>query len=402
MNKEELPEEFWRVLVQAGNMYSRYKVSNHGRVWDLETDKEVSQVITGKPQYKYVNLHNDEGKRVLRRVNNIVSWTFHGKPPTPKHTSDHIDRDKFNNVEWNLRWADKKVQAANKEGMPQMPCGTPVLEWLILSGYSVEEGIGKYLLHRLRRFPESDITNLKFEYSAMINPYPKKWIERKSNIGVEYEGIWYPNQNEFAQEYNLLPYEVSAALKEGIGNYLGNKKIKSVFSKDPRTLNDYVDEGKFYKGSLYKVLRSYSKSEEMFKSSGLALEEFLAEGSMSEVSKIYNNGKWYTYTDLSKISGVCPVTLNLRVKRGFTPEQAMTPIRNPSKEKVLQGGDFIFLVNGEYYWWHDIATICGYKTPIKAFTKSSYWVSTLTKDLETRGYFLQNIFETYCTDRSLL
>lgn len=197
--EEVLPEEVWVTLIQAGEEYSRYAVSNYGKVWDNQNGVEVSQVITGKPQYKYVNLVKDCGKRVLRRVNNIVSWSFHGEPPTPKHTSDHIDQDKFNNVEWNLRWADKRTQIQNRENTHYTPCGIPVVEYVRNLGYDVNimGGIGYYLVNRIRQ--GDTLQEAKFNWANNINPYPKTWKERVNDKGVECENVWYPNLESFVK-----------------------------------------------------------------------------------------------------------------------------------------------------------------------------------------------------------
>lgn len=114
-NRNDKEDEVWVVLKQGGDTYNRYEVSNYARVWDLNNDTEVSQVITGKPQYLYVNLYKDCSKeRALRRVHNILGWSFLGHPPTPKHTVDHIDQDKLNNHLSNLRWASRRKQMSNR------------------------------------------------------------------------------------------------------------------------------------------------------------------------------------------------------------------------------------------------------------------------------------------------
>ena len=187
--KINIPTEVWKTLVQGGKVWNRYQVSNYGKVWDNKNEAEVAQNLTGEPAYLYVNLVDDEGIRYGRRVNNIVSWTFQGKPPTPKHTSDHIDRDKLNNVEWNLRWADKRPQMLNREGTITMKCGTSVVEYVSDLGYdlSTAHKIGSYLVNRLRL--GDTLTEAYFSWANCINPFPKKWRERSLDIGQEYKGV---------------------------------------------------------------------------------------------------------------------------------------------------------------------------------------------------------------------
>lgn len=214
--KENLPEEVWKTLVQAGEVYTRYKVSNYGVVWDIKNNVEVSQVITGEPKYKYVNLIKDSGKRVLRRVNNIVSWTFHGEPPTPKHTSDHIDRDKFNNVEWNLRWASREDQAKNRDCVVRTECGIPLKDYLINLGYNPDDsGIGRYLLNRMRY--GDTYTDAVFNWSNFINPYPLSWKPRSFNHSWDYENTWYPSTQSLVESKgNCCTSEFLSRLREGM------------------------------------------------------------------------------------------------------------------------------------------------------------------------------------------
>lgn len=94
--------------------YSRYKVSDMGNVYDKKTDRIVSQVLSGEPQYYYVNLNRDDGYRKLERVHRLVAKAF---IPNPYELPivDHRDRDKLNNKLENLRWTDSSGNQRNKE-----------------------------------------------------------------------------------------------------------------------------------------------------------------------------------------------------------------------------------------------------------------------------------------------
>lgn len=94
-------EEVWKDI----EGYSRYKISSLARVWDTKTQKEVTQVLSGKPQYYYVNMNRDDGKRKQVRLHRLVADAF---VPNPENKSvvDHIDQDRFNNLPYNLRWTD--------------------------------------------------------------------------------------------------------------------------------------------------------------------------------------------------------------------------------------------------------------------------------------------------------
>lgn len=74
-DRNNKPDEIWVTLKQGGETFNRYEVSNYGRVWDISGDFEVSQVLSGKPQYLYVNIYRDcniRKRRTQRRVNNIM------------------------------------------------------------------------------------------------------------------------------------------------------------------------------------------------------------------------------------------------------------------------------------------------------------------------------------------
>lgn len=103
--------EQWKVV----EGYSRYKVSNLGRLWDTKRDVEVAQQISGNPQYKYVNVQRDDGERKFERLHRFVAIAFVEGRSEEFNIVDHIDRDKFNNHHSNLRWVDRKGNARNLE-----------------------------------------------------------------------------------------------------------------------------------------------------------------------------------------------------------------------------------------------------------------------------------------------
>lgn len=108
-----LQEEFKPMIDESG-IVNRYIISNYGRVYDIKNDCFVSQVLTGKPQYFYVNYTNDEGKRKLRRVHNLLARTWiTNDNPAQYCMVDHIDKNKYNNCIDNLRWTDRAGNANN-------------------------------------------------------------------------------------------------------------------------------------------------------------------------------------------------------------------------------------------------------------------------------------------------
>ena len=55
--------------------WDNYVVTSCGRVFKRSTGVEVSQVLTGEPQYKYVNLRQDKRHKLIR-VHRLVALAF--------------------------------------------------------------------------------------------------------------------------------------------------------------------------------------------------------------------------------------------------------------------------------------------------------------------------------------
>lgn len=108
-----LQEEFKPMIDESGTV-NRYVISNYGRVYDTKTNNYIAQVLTGNPQYFYVNYYDDTNKRKLRRVHNLLARTWIDNPqPDSYNIVDHIDKNKYNNCIDNLRWTDRVGNANN-------------------------------------------------------------------------------------------------------------------------------------------------------------------------------------------------------------------------------------------------------------------------------------------------
>lgn len=55
----------------------------------------------------------ERGRDRRKKVHQLVALAFHGDPPTPAHTVDHINQDKSDNRAENLRWACPTTQSRN-------------------------------------------------------------------------------------------------------------------------------------------------------------------------------------------------------------------------------------------------------------------------------------------------
>ena len=195
----------------------KYSISSLGRVWNKIDNVFVSPVKTGKPDYWYVNLRpiNDD-KKVLRRVHNLMLCSFVGKPPSEKHTVDHIDRNRFNNSLDNLRWADKFTQNHNRDVTVMCPEGKiPLVTWLENQGYNKDTPKGLYIYNKMVTYKET-FTEAIFSYSEFLSPV-YKIPERQRPHSIEYEGVWYPDKESLLKHKgNCKKGTLKQRLKKGL------------------------------------------------------------------------------------------------------------------------------------------------------------------------------------------
>ena len=165
--------EEWKDVV---GWEDKYKVSNKGRVWNKFTDIEVAQVLTGIPQYKYVNL-NFDGVFKLRRVHILVAqaFIFNDEPEIRKFV-DHMDRDKFNNNSDNLRWATCSENQRNLENSVYV--GTELLKDYSLK-YENPYNAYSYIFRLMNEGCDSFEAVEKYEEYLMVGGRKRK---------VEWEG----------------------------------------------------------------------------------------------------------------------------------------------------------------------------------------------------------------------
>lgn len=200
-------KEEWKTLTQNNEVYDRYKISSYGRVWDTKNNKYVSQVLTGKPQYFYVNLQNEEGKWVLRRVHNCMCWTFKGTPPSSNHTVDHNDRNKYNNALYNISWEDKKTQSRNKDNRVMYE-GVLLEDYLISKGHKKNTNLYDFLYRRVSL--GSSYTEAIFDWADKVHSNPKLPKHSKDvatrciKVGIIEKlsdvSIFYPNEKSYVED----------------------------------------------------------------------------------------------------------------------------------------------------------------------------------------------------------
>lgn len=96
-----MDEEIWK---DCGHGFSRYRVSNMGRVWNIEKDFIAKLTFDRSTGYMVVNLHGDDGRHYVKGVHALVAKAFLPNPEN-KRLVNHKDTDKTNNKLWNLEWA---------------------------------------------------------------------------------------------------------------------------------------------------------------------------------------------------------------------------------------------------------------------------------------------------------
>lgn len=248
--KEHEPE-IWKNLDVEGCGY-RYEISSYGRVYDKVNERYVSQVLTGDPQYFYVNLHptredGSKSKRLLRRVHNLTAKVFiENSDPETFNIVDHIDQNKYNNSLDNLRWVDRKGNGRNTKVNNTMACGKLLKDYceennISLSGVlqikysnpdlSSEGCIHKYLNEKLfyykgeylkrqqvldlyggevvsllRHFTLEDILDKGFRYPLVVKDY---------NQSLEIAGVWYPTKKYIKDYYQLSDYKTQMLVDKG-------------------------------------------------------------------------------------------------------------------------------------------------------------------------------------------
>lgn len=107
-------DDFYEEVKECDYKGEHYSVRDNGAVLrHPRTGRRVTKndnVWTfGKP--------NPKGYNCIAsiQVHRIVAIAFHGEPPTPQHIVDHIDTNRQNNRQENLRWLTKLENALNNE-----------------------------------------------------------------------------------------------------------------------------------------------------------------------------------------------------------------------------------------------------------------------------------------------
>lgn len=95
-------KEVWRGVEE----YSRYEVSNTGKVRDIKESRILTQCENGG--YLCTNMYRDDGKKVLCKVHRLVAEAFLDNPEQ-EHKVGHYNNRHDNSVD-NLYWKEKQIK----------------------------------------------------------------------------------------------------------------------------------------------------------------------------------------------------------------------------------------------------------------------------------------------------
>ena len=257
----------------------KYTISSYGRVWNKLDKCFVSPVLSGIPQYNYVNIRVGVVRK-LRRVHYLQAYSFFGAPPNDngdvsnirKQSCDHIDRNKYNNSLWNLRWLDRKGQIINRDNT--VLCGGYPLTLKIEEDFmgSMDFTRGSFIKRTIRDNP-CTYEEAKFLYLQWISlnketvlkvklkgvlcyvkylckvfqvPYKRatmylangytpedlfinfKVVEKDFSSSYEVNGMWYPNKTKLG-------------IGEGINEDTLRARLYQGMSIDEALSYDYID-----------------------------------------------------------------------------------------------------------------------------------------------------------------
>lgn len=312
----------------------RYLVSDCGKVWDRKHDREVSQVLTGVPEYLYVNLQSSE-KRKLVRVHRLVAEAFCQKEEG-KDVVDHIDQNNKNNHYSNLRWTCHKGNMRNTKVNRKTDTGALIVE-------VVEKKYGEAQPHLANIYGKMRNYSLSFEDAMFEYDY-------KRETGQEYsEWIDY-----IEQKYEASGNKIS--MQELVEQYGHDKETVKHRLQTGWTLEEVMSGHKWYDGKYAFLSTHPDCSGKWWPYKARCMEDSgIGDGTWEKAVSLSKDGlidvvgakkqfedlnkkEWVvggetyfeTFTRLCRLFGKEHTAVFARIeKQGMTLEQALTeePIR---------------------------------------------------------------------------
>lgn len=327
---EEIQEE-WKDVV---GWEEKYKVSSLGRVWNKIRNVEVSQVLTGVPQYKYVNM-NLNGVFKLKRVHTLVAHAFiENDDPENKKFVDHVDRDKMNNKLSNLRWV---TQSQNKRNLDSsIYFGEVHIRDFVLR-YEKPEAAYQHIYTSLKDGLSQDQALSRYDEFLQYGLLRRKVDWKGKEVYL----------TDICEEYNIDYFTLSNKLKEGwdLWNILYNVPISHPYSFE---VLDSKGVGHWYKNNEMFEL-SHPSCMGVYKTlikEGKTLCEILAYDGKDHLRQTVL-GVTGTIKELCAHFEMTESTvLTAMLRKGLTLEQALTTPRQRVKRLGING-----VYNSPKYWF---------------------------------------------------
>lgn len=189
----------------------RYLVSDCGKVWDKKYDREVSQVLTGVPEYLYVNLQSSE-KRKLVRVHRLVAEAFCQKEEG-KDVVDHIDQNNKNNHYSNLRWTCHKGNMRNTKANRKTDTGELIVEAVEKKYGEVQPHLANVCRRMSRRSLSFEDAMFEYDYKRETGQECSEWTDY---IEQKYEAFGIKiSMQEIVEQYGHDKEVVKSRLQQG-------------------------------------------------------------------------------------------------------------------------------------------------------------------------------------------
>lgn len=298
-------------------------ISTKGKVFRISKNTEVAQVLTGIPQYKYVNILTESGERVLRRVHNLMGRAFLENPDNLPIV-DHIDRDKMNNDLSNLRWVDSSRNQRNTDSslyigdvhvleyVEKYPNPKNAYAYLYRlmqeEGYSWEEAVFSYGEYLERGFDRKTLMwkgeELYVSDFCKENGLDEDAIRNALRVGKDLWCVVYSCPEKH-------PFSVEIKSKTGVNVWIPSKKyLKELLGKGDSWTENAM-QGEYFEDWLSYDPRYYLKQTVL--------------------------GVTGTIPELSKHFGIEECAVSTRMRKGMTLEQALTTPKGKVKVVYVDG-----------------------------------------------------------------
>ncbi len=119
-------DEKWKPIYFEGvDQDDKYQISNYGRIkkWERKKNDFVIQKASNVNGYAYFSFRTDEEilnrKRITKSLHRLVAEEFLKQPNKESNNVIHVDFNKWNNHESNLRWSTRPEMFAHSRKSPR-------------------------------------------------------------------------------------------------------------------------------------------------------------------------------------------------------------------------------------------------------------------------------------------